>query len=406
MNKYGISGKNIVLGVCGGIAAYKTVELMRLLQKDGAMIRVIMTRNALKFVGRMTFDALADFPVCWNLFEKSSDAPIQHIEWAQAADAAVVAPATANMIGKIANGIADDAVSTFLSAVTAPIMICPSMNTNMYLSAPVRRNIERLKSDGKIILEPDSGDLACGVTGPGRLPDPPIIRDRIHHLLSPKDLTGTTVLVTAGPTREHLDPVRYISNPSTGKMGFAIARAAEYRGAKVILVAGPTTLPPPVNVHYVPVKSAEEMADAVFGHMEQSDVIIKSAAVSDFRPLQTAREKVKKEAIGATTIELVRNPDILKELGRQKGSRVLVGFAAETEELEKNAQLKLEKKNLDIIAGNIVSKDAHSGFGTDTNRATLFFRDGAREQIGLTEKGVVANILLDRIVEKFLRKGS
>ncbi len=391
-----LKDKNIILGVCGGIAAYKSAELLRLMVKQGAKVRVVMTENARRFVGPTTFEALCGQAVCTTLFEQGGDASIKHIDWAQSADAVVVAPATANMVGKMANGLADDALSTFMLAVTCPVMICPSMNTHMYLSSPVQRNLATLTSDGRYVLTPDSGELACGTTGPGRLPDPPAILDRLNYFLSPKDFAGTCMLVTAGPTREPLDPVRFLSNPSSGKMGYAIARAGEHRGATVTLVTGPTQLPDPLNVEMVRVTTAAEMAEAVFTHMEPCRLIIKTAAVSDFRPKVFAAHKVKKTQ-GEKSLQLVRNKDILKELGKRCQDRILVGFAAETEELEKNAAKKLSEKNLDIIVGNIVGR-SDSGFEADTNTVTLFFRNGKRESLPSMEKEQVANLLLDRIV--------
>lgn len=392
-----IKGKNIVLGVSGGIAAYKSAELLRLIRKQDANARVIMTKNASAFVGPLTFEALSGNPVCTDLFEKGGNSSIRHIEWAKEADAVVVAPATANLIGKLAGGIADDALSTFLLAVTCPVMICPSMNTKMYEKVSVRRNLDILKKDGYFVVEPSEGELACGTTGQGRLPDPEEILDRLIYCLAPKDFKGKRVLVTAGPTREHIDPVRYISNPSTGRMGYAVARAAEHRGAEVVLVSGPVSLKAPVNVEMIRAGSAKEMAAAVFAHMEKADIIIKTAAVSDYRPKESAKQKIKKSD-GETTLVLQKTEDILLELGKNRKNKILVGFAAETENLEKNAKEKLERKNLDIIAGNLLDGES-SGFGTETNRVILFFRNGDKEILPLMEKESVAHILLDRILE-------
>lgn len=388
--------KNIVLGVCGGIAAYKSVELLRLLKKEGADVRVMMTQNAQAFVGSVTFEALSGHPVCTSLFEKGSDVSIKHIEWAELADAAVIAPATANIIGKLANGIADDALTTFMLAVTKPKLICPSMNTLMYQSKAVQRNLELLKSDGCMITEPDAGELACGTTGPGRLPEPPEITDRLKACLTIKDLKGKNILVTAGPTREAIDPVRFISNPSSGKMGFAIAGAAEHRGAEVILVSGPVTLSDPPYIEVIRVQTAEEMAETVFSLADEADIIIKTAAVSDYRPKEVADQKIKK-GDEEMVLTLQKNPDILRELGeRKRKHQILVGFAAETQELEVNAGKKLAEKNLDIIAGNLVNHPG-SGFGTDTNQVTLFFRNGTKEQLPAMEKNAVAHLILDRV---------
>lgn len=391
-----LHGKNIVLGVSGGIAAYKSVELLRLLKKQGAHVRVVMTANAAWFVGPGTFQALSEKPVYMDLFGRGdSDAAIRHIDWAQDADAVILAPATANLIGKLAHGIADDALSTFLLAVTAPVMVCPSMNTHMYQSAPVQRNLETLRGDGYFVLEPDSGELACGTTGPGRLPDPEVILDRFIRCLTDKDLDGLHVLVTAGPTWEAIDPVRFISNPSSGKMGFAVARAAEQRGARVTLVTGPTTLAEPLNVTVRRVRSAREMADQVLDLMVDADVIVKTAAVSDYRPVEVAPQKIKKLQ-DTMTLTLTRNPDILRAVGERKGERVLVGFAAETQSLESNAGKKLREKNLDIIAGNLIGSP-QSGFQADTNEVTLFFRDGKKEPLPAMSKNAVAHALLDRV---------
>lgn len=395
--RIGINKKNIVLGVCGGIAAYKSVEFLRLLMKQGANVRVIMTQNAREFVGPLTFEALCGQAVCTSLFEKGADASIKHIEWAEQADAVVIAPATANIIGKFAGGVADDALSTFIMAVTCPVVLCPSMNTHMFANKAVQRNVAQLKTDGYFVIEPETGKLACGITGPGRLPEPEDIMDRLMCCLTPKDLEGKRVLVTAGPTREPIDPVRFISNSSSGKMGYAVARAAEHRGSHVVLITGPTDLPDPNNVTVIRVQTAREMGVKVFEHFNHSDIIIKAAAVSDFRPKDQADQKIKKEN-GQELLALEKNQDILKELGRRKKDQVLVGFAAETENLEKYAEKKLAEKNLDIIAGNLVGIPS-SGFGSDTNEITLFLKDGTKEPLAVMDKEEVAHILLDRILK-------
>ncbi len=391
-----LKDKTILLGVSGGIAVYKSVELLRLLQKAGARVRVIMTENAKWFVGPTTFEALSGQPVCSDLFRDKGSGAISHIQLADQTDAVVIAPATANVIAKMAHGIADDALSTFLLAVTAPVVVCPAMNTHMYENPATRRNLEILKSDGRHIVDPASGELACGTSGAGRLPECEVILDRIAHFLTPKDMTGTNVLVTAGPTREPIDPVRYISNPSTGKMGYAIARAAEYRGAAVTLVTGPTALEDPRGVTVIKIETAREMAEAVFDRMDMAQVIIKSAAVSDYSPAEAAPHKIKKGA-ERMTLTLEKNMDILFELGRRKSNQVLVGFAAETQSLAENAQAKLAAKNLDMIVGNLVNQPG-TGFGADTNRVTFFFRDGTREELAEMDKGLVAHTLLDRVL--------
>jgi len=391
-----LQNKNLVLGVSGGIAAYKAVGLLRLYTQAGASVRVIMTKNAQWFVGATTFEALSGQSVTLDLFEEGDETTIRHIDWASEADAVIIAPATTNIIGKLANGIADDALSTFLTAVTAPKIVCPAMNTHMFESLPVQRNLETLRSDGCIVVEPDAGSLACGTVGPGRLPAPEDILDRTIAALTPKDLEGKHVLVTAGPTREYIDPVRFFSNPSSGKMGYAIARAAEHRGAVVSLVSGPVNLEPPSNVNVEITESAEKMAEKVLDCAQQSDIIIKTAAVGDFRPSSSASQKIKKTG-KSLTLELEPNVDILKELGQRKDSQILVGFAAETEDLAKNAGKKLKEKNLDMIVGNLIGT-ADSGFEADTNKVTLFYKDGSSEALPLMEKDEVAHQLLNRIV--------
>ncbi|MDJ0912646.1 MAG: bifunctional phosphopantothenoylcysteine decarboxylase/phosphopantothenate--cysteine ligase CoaBC [Desulfobacterales bacterium] len=392
-----LTNKNIVLGVCGGIAAYKSVELLRLLVKADANVRTIMTENAQWFVGPITFEALSGRSVLTSLFEKGEEATIKHIDWANEADAVVVAPATANIIGKLANGIADDPLSTFMTAVTAPVIICPSMNTHMYESQPVQRNLGILKGDGKFVITPDSGTLACGTIGPGRLPDPEDIVDRICSYLAPKDFTGCKVLVTAGPTQEPIDPVRYISNPSSGKMGFTVARAAEYRGASVTLISGPCHLADPNNVQVLRVESAHEMAEAVFNCAADFDIIIKTAAVCDYRPSTQKAQKIKKQK-DTLNLKLEKTQDILLELGQRKNKQILVGFAAETQELESYAQGKLSEKNLDMIVGNIVGSEG-SGFGANTNQVTIYCKDGSNKALPMLKKDEVADKLLDVILK-------
>jgi len=396
----GIKNKKVILAVCGGIAAYKSIEILRLLKKADAEVRVILTKSAQWFVGALTFEVLSGQPVFKDMFQEGSEASFRHIDWAQEADGVIIAPATANTIGKLANGIADDPLSTFMLAVTSPVLICPSMNTHMYASQAVQRNLDTLRSDGYVVVEPASGQLACGTTGSGRLPEPEEIFDRFLGCLSPKDLVGKKILVTAGPTIEPIDPVRFISNRSSGKMGFAVARAAEHRGAEVTLISGPTHLADPMNVTTIRVRTAEEMAGHVFQQMGNADVIIKSAAVSDYGPKESEAHKIKKGK-NELVLHLQQNEDILKVLGQKKKHQILVGFAAETKDLEKNATQKLAEKNLDIIAGNLVGS-SDSGFESDTNTVTLFFKDGTTESLPTMEKLGVAHILLDRIVTKML----
>ncbi|MEW6077101.1 MAG: bifunctional phosphopantothenoylcysteine decarboxylase/phosphopantothenate--cysteine ligase CoaBC [Thermodesulfobacteriota bacterium] len=393
-----LAGKHIVLGVAGGIAAYKSAELVRALVKKGAVVRVMMTANACRFVGPMTFEALSGNPVCRDLWAGGEETAIPHIEWAGQADAVVIAPATANMIGKLANGIADDALSTFMMAVTSPVLVCPSMNTNMYQNRAVQRNLAILRKDGYEVLEPGTGELACGTSGAGRMPEPDIIVDRLCRLLTPKDMAGKKVLVTAGPTRESIDPVRFISNHSSGRMGYALARAAEYRGAEVTLISGPVNLEPPVNVAVVPVQTAAEMAGETLARVAASHIIVKVAAVGDYRAREVAAQKIKKGGRPELVLHLEENPDILKEIGRKKKKQILVGFAAETQALVKNARTKLAEKNADLIVANIVSgKD--SAFGSDTNEVCLLFKDGREERLPRQDKERLAHVLLDRILE-------
>lgn len=392
-----IKDKKIILGVCGGIAAYKSVMLLRLIQAAGGRPQVVMTKNAGHFIGPTTFEAISGQPVLLDLFAKRhGGAAIDHIEWARQADAVVIAPATANVIGKLAGGIADDAMTTLMLAVTAPVLICPAMNTRMYQSVAVQRNLERLRLNGYDILEPASGELACGTVGPGRMRSPEEIVEKLMGCLAADDFKGKKILVTAGPTREPIDPVRYISNPSSGKMGFAVARAAKQRGAVVTLITGPTAMPDPVDVSVVRVNTASEMGAAVMDHFDDMDIVVKTAAVSDYRPRHAADHKIKKIR-DEETLQLVKTLDILKQLGHEKKHQLLVGFAAETNELRKNADKKLKEKNLDLLVGNLVGQ-AGTGFASDNNTVSLFFRDGTVESWPAMSKDAVAHGLLDRIV--------
>lgn len=395
-----LAGKRILLGVTGGIAAYKAVELLRLLKKAGAGVDVAMTDAALRFVGKTTFEVLSENPVITDLWADSHGS-VAHIDVAERCDAAVIAPATANCIAKLAHAMADDALTTTFLAVTAPILICPAMNTHMYENIRVQRNLDVLETDGIHILDPDSGALACKTVGPGRLPGPRLIADRIEHLLTPKDFAGRHVLVSAGPTLEPIDPVRFVSNHSSGKMGYAVARAAEMRGAAVTLVSGPVSLAPPVGVDVVPVQTCRDMADAMLARMEGADIIIQVAAVADFRPDRQETLKIKKQSDqDGMTLALVQNPDILRAMGeRKRPDQFLVGFAAETHDLAANAVQKIEKKHLDMIAANLVGgKD--TGFQADTNEMSVFFKDGSSIDIPLMDKPAVAHVLLDTILSQ------
>ncbi len=400
-----LNQKHILLGVTGGIAAYKSVELLRLLKKAGADVDVAMTEAALRFVGKTTFEVLSENPVITDLWEDSHGS-VAHIDVATRCDAAVIAPATANCIAKLAHGLADDALTTTFLAVTAPVMICPAMNTHMYENIRVQRNLDVLEQDGVHILDPDTGSLACKTTGPGRLPDPRLIVDRMEQMLTPKDFAGKQVLVSAGPTLEPIDPVRYVSNHSSGKMGYAVAKAAEMRGASVTLVTGPVSLDPPVGVETICVQTCHDMADTMLSKMAHADIIIQVAAVADFRPDRQETLKIKKTSDqDRMTLSLVQNPDILRTMGeRKRPDQLLVGFAAETHDLAANAVKKIKKKNLDMIAANLVGgKDA--GFQADTNKVTLFFKDGSKTDIPLMDKQAVAHVLLDNLLPRLDPRG-
>lgn len=394
-----LKDKEILLGVTGGIAAYKAVELLRLFKKAGANVTVAMTSSARHFVGRLTFEVLSENPVLTDLWEDSRSS-VTHIDIAARSHVAVIAPATANILGKLAHGIADDALTTTLLAVTAPVVVCPSMNSDMYQNLRVQKNLDSLEEQGIHVIDPDSGVLACKTVGTGRLPEPGFLFDRVCAVLTKKDMKGKNILVSAGPTQEAIDPVRYLSNHSSGKMGYAIAEAAEKRGANVTLVSGPVSLSPPVGVELVPVTNCEQMADAMISNLEEAHIIIKVAAVADFRPKTVGNRKIKKKQ-GARDLDLsmTENMDILKEIGRRKKkSQFLVGFAAETNDLKDHALEKMKKKNLDMIAANLVGVKG-SGFKSDTNKVTVFSRDGAHD-IPMMGKDALAHLLLDLIISQ------
>ena len=393
-----LNNKIIILGVCGGIAAYKTIELLRLLTKAGADVHVIMTRSAREFIAPLTFQTLSSNPVHTELFNLITEQEIGHISLADRADLFIIAPATANAIGKIASGIADDMLTTTVMAAKAPVLLAPAMNVNMYTNPIYQENEEKLRRFGYLFEAPVTGSLACGWEGEGKLASPETIFEAAVAALTEKDLAGRTILITAGPTREELDPVRYISNYSSGKMGYALARAARRRGAEVILISGPTALAQPDGVRVVMVTSAVEMQSEVMARAGVCDVVVKAAAVADYRPLRRNGTKIKKKA-GPATLELIKNPDILAELGGMARRPFLVGFAAETDALAENAVRKLKEKNLDIIVANDVSQ-ADAGFNVDTNRAHLFFRDGGSSECGLMSKEQLAGTILDHIVAR------
>jgi phosphopantothenoylcysteine decarboxylase/phosphopantothenate--cysteine ligase len=392
-----IRGRKVILGISGGIAAYKAAELLRLMVKEGAEVWTVMTRSATEFVAPLTFHALSGHPVRVGLFGAGQTGAIEHIELADRADLAVVAPATANVIAKMAHGIADDMLTTTLLAVRCPVVVCPAMNVNMYAHPAVQGNLDILRKRGVGVVEPDEGGLACGWEGKGRLADPERILEALREALTPHDMEGEHVLVTAGPTWEALDPVRFISNRSSGKMGFALARVARRRGAQVTLVSGPTHLQPPYGVSFVPVTSAQEMYGAVMGKLEHATVVLKAAAVSDFRPARSEEEKIKKKGTELLSLSLERTPDILSAVGERKGGRIVVGFAAETRDLLRYAQEKLRQKNLDMIVANDVMRPG-AGFQVDTNLVTLLHRDGTVEELPQMSKEEVAVAVLDRVV--------
>lgn len=395
-----LKGKKIVLGVTGGIAAYKAAELVRELVRAEAEVHVVMTRSAQAFVTPLTFQTLSGNKVTTELFSLIEESEIGHISLADRAEVLVIAPATANVIGKIASGIADDMLTTIVMATKAPVLLAPAMNVHMWENPICRENIQRLLSRGYHFIDPESGELACGYEGKGRLAEIPAIVEKIRVLLSPQDLKGETVLVTAGPTEEPMDPVRFISNRSSGKMGFALARAGARRGAEVVLVSGPCALTFPPGVKGIRVQTAEEMREAVLGNLESSSILFMAAAVSDYRPSERSPEKIKKSA-GSLTLPLELNPDILAEAGKRKGRRFIVGFAAETENLLQNAQRKLAEKNLDLIVANDVSQ-AGAGFQVDTNIVKLIEPGGRIEELPLMSKEDLAEVLFNRTLE--LRK--
>jgi phosphopantothenoylcysteine decarboxylase/phosphopantothenate--cysteine ligase len=390
----------IALGVTGGIAAYKAAELVRLLQDRGVRVQVVMTRAAQEFVRPLTFAALSGEKVITDLFgsgaeEPNIDSAVEHIAVAQSIDALVVAPATADAIAKFAHGEANDFLTTLFLATTAPVVVAPAMNVNMWENSATQANIQTLKTRGVTVVEPDSGYLACGMIGAGRLAaNETIVKAVLKVLHAEQDLAGETVLVTAGPTREPIDPVRYIGNRSSGKMGYALAEAALRRGAKVILVSGPTALKPPAAAEVVQVQTAAEMRDAVTANLERASIVIKAAAVADFTVRQAADEKIKRK--GPMTLELQPTVDILAEIGAKKGNRIVIGFAAETTDVLANARKKLESKSLDAIVLNDVSQPG-IGFDSERNAVTILTRAGT-EDVPETSKWEVAHRVLDAVV--------
>jgi phosphopantothenoylcysteine decarboxylase/phosphopantothenate--cysteine ligase len=395
-----LTDKKIILGISGGIAAYKAVDWLRELRREGAEVRVVMTENATRFVTPLTFAALSGQKVYQGMFDPDDAERIPHVNLAAEADLILIAPATAQTIARLASGMADDLPSALVLANQSPVIVCPAMNCNMYLNPATQANLDRLRGYGYRIVEPDSGSLACNTEGPGRLVEWSSAKEAVYSALSGQDLAGRKVLVTAGPTHEPLDPVRYLGNRSSGRMGFALAVTALRRGAKVTLVSGPTAIADPPNMNVVRISTAEEMAAEVIERSPGMDVIVKAAAVSDFRPAKYSVDKLKKAGAGFT-LELAENPDILKILGGKKKSSplpILVGFAAESHDFIKEGWRKLQDKNLDLLAVNdITAEDA--GFGVDTNRITLLNRNGNQEKFPLLSKEKTADLVWKRVAD-------
>jgi phosphopantothenoylcysteine decarboxylase / phosphopantothenate---cysteine ligase len=391
-----LKNKKITVGVCGGIAVYKVCDLVRKLVLLGADVNVAMTKNACRFVTPLTFQTLSSNKVSSDLFDSERDAEIGHIALADSADVIVVAPATSTIIGKTVSGIADNLITAVILATKAPVIFCPSMNVNMFHNPIVQDNLHKLNEYGYRIIEPSEGSLACGWEGKGRLPDTHIIVQEIERVLSAGDLAGEKVLVTAGPTREYIDPVRFISNPSSGKMGISIARAAWRRGAEVVLISGKTGEGIPHGVANIQIESAEQMYDQVNKYYGWASVVIKSAAVGDYAPKNYSDEKINKDK-NEVTISLNKTKDILYELGKNKGTRMLVGFAAETSNILENAKKKLIEKNLDLIVVNDITKEG-AGFEVDTNSAVILDRFCEKYEYGTMPKDQLADIIIDNVL--------
>ncbi|HBS60829.1 MAG TPA: bifunctional phosphopantothenoylcysteine decarboxylase/phosphopantothenate--cysteine ligase CoaBC [Firmicutes bacterium] len=398
-----LEGKTIVAGVTGGIAAYKAADLASRLRKQGADLHVIMTRSATEFIQPLTFREITGNPVIVSMWDEPKRWSVQHIGLARKADLFVIVPATANVLGKISHGIADDMLTTTVMATTAPVLFVPAMNSAMYLNPIVQDNIKRLKAYGYLFMEPVAGPLACGESGIGRLPEPADIAEYIGQCLAEdQTLAGKKILITAAGTQEPIDPVRYIGNRASGKMGYALAEAAKNKGASVVLVSGPTHLAPPAGVELIAVNTAGEMRDAGVSRFPELDVVIKTAAVADYRPKVTTEQKIKKAA-GELVLTLEKTPDILRELGQQKQHQILVGFAAETENLLEHGRDKLYRKNLDMLVVNDVTA-AGAGFATDTNIVNIMFPDGTVEEWPIMTKKRVAEKLLGKIIELMQKK--
>lgn len=391
-----LKGKKIVLGVTGGIAVYKAVDLVSRLRKQRCEVRVVMTEHAQQFVTPLTFKEISGNAVATSMWNSNQEFNVEHIALANWADAFLVAPATANILAKMTYGIADDLLSTTLLAAQAPIVVCPAMNTGMYLNAATQENIAKLQSRGITVMPPASGHLACGTSGPGRLPEPQQIVEFMSSFFAGRegDLRGLKVLVTAAGTREPIDPVRFVGNRSSGKMGYAVAQMAAERGAEVLLISGPSALAVPPNVKAVQVESTNEMLEACLAAYDGVDIVIKAAAVADYRPRDVADQKIKKKTDDALIVVMDKNPDILKTLGAKKTHQVLVGFAAETQNLLANAREKVVKKNLDMIVANDVTA-AGAGFNSDTNIVKFLYANGDVCELEQMPKVDVANRILD-----------
>ncbi|MGM0395800.1 MAG: bifunctional phosphopantothenoylcysteine decarboxylase/phosphopantothenate--cysteine ligase CoaBC [Bacillota bacterium] len=393
-----LNDKHILLGVTGGIAVYKSADLVSRLIKAGAKVEVVMTKGATEFVSPLTFQTMSQSKVHFDLFGLENYMEVEHISLAQKPDVILIAPATANTIGKIANGIADNMLTTVVMASTAKIIFAPAMNTNMYLNPITQKNIKILEDFGHRFMATGEGRLACGDVGAGKMAEPIDIVNYLEDFFTEKDFKGKKIVVTAGPTIESIDPVRYITNHSSGKMGYAIARNAAMRGAEVVLVSGPVNLEPPANVQIVEVKSTYDMMEAVRNHFEECDVLIKAAAPSDFKPVSVSDKKIKKRDNESKTmsVELTKNPDIAAFFGKIKGSRIMVGFAAETDNIDEYAELKMKEKNFDFIVANDITKEG-AGFKGDTNIVTIYDKSGHREEFPIMSKDELSSRILDRV---------
>ena len=398
-----LTGKNVLLGVTGGIGAYKAAHLVRELQREGAQVSVVMTESATRFISPLTMETLSGYPVGLDMFSLTEERAIGHIDRAAWADVFVVAPATANYLGKAAGGIADDLLTTITMATTCPVVLAPAMNSRMWAHPAVKQNLETLIQRGAHVVPPGEGELACGEVGPGRLAEPADILDEVAGSLRGRDLSGIRVLITAGPTREAVDPVRFISNRSSGRMGYAMAAAAARRGAQVTIISGPVELAVPATVDMKKVTTAREMLAEIKEVLPEADWLIMAAAVADFAPTDVMKDKIKKGTKLELTLRLSRNPDILKAVGPMKGDRLFVGFAAETRDLVENARKKAHEKNLDLIVANDVSRE-ETGFESDENSGVILDQGDLAEEIPRMSKLKMAERILDAALEKWKGK--